>query len=406
MIDRGQLALNRLKKINNIQGKRVDVSSIANGKVLAYNSTTGRIEYQAGVGGGDHSALTNLAYADAGHTGFAPSTNANYLNVYNVKNYGATGNGTTDDTADIVDAITAAGTNGIVYFPPGMYKISSSLTLPGGVTLQGAGWNTVITLANNSDCNVITQAAQNNDYSAVKDIQIDGNKVNQASGHGIYAYGSDRFLVENCFIFECKEDGIKIDAAEAYPCEQARIVNNYLLSNGSYGVETTYYATDCHIRGNDIGWSGLNNVQISSNANLITSNTIWGSVVGSGVVVYYCQDNTIVGNRIDYNSFHGIWLVAAKDVNISSNTLYLNAAGNSGLYDAINISSDGGNPSKYITLMANHMGTDVTTETQRYGINIFDSGCDYIEAHHNPTFFFVTSASNIAAGANVNGTLE
>ncbi len=74
MVDRGQLALNRLKKINNIQGKRVDASSIGNGKVLAYNSTTGKIEYQSGVGGDDHSTFTNLDYASAGHTGFVSSS--------------------------------------------------------------------------------------------------------------------------------------------------------------------------------------------------------------------------------------------------------------------------------------------------------------------------------------------
>lgn len=41
--------------------------------------------------------------------------------VVNVRDYGATGNGTTDDTTAIGSAITAAGASGIVYFPPGRY---------------------------------------------------------------------------------------------------------------------------------------------------------------------------------------------------------------------------------------------------------------------------------------------
>jgi hypothetical protein len=66
--------------------------------------------------------------------------------------HGAVGNGTTDDTAAIKSAISAAGrTGGIVYFPPGLYKITDQLTLPGpqyggtaagyspGVTLRGSG---------------------------------------------------------------------------------------------------------------------------------------------------------------------------------------------------------------------------------------------------------------------------
>lgn len=66
---------------------------------------------------------------------------------YNVMDYGATGNGTTDDTAAINDAIAAAApssspTGNTVFFPAGTYLISSGLTVPAGVTLQGIGWNT------------------------------------------------------------------------------------------------------------------------------------------------------------------------------------------------------------------------------------------------------------------------
>lgn len=48
---------------------------------------------------------------------------------YNVRNYGATGNGTTDDTAAIQAALTAVpSTGGTVYFPAGTYKFTSTLT--------------------------------------------------------------------------------------------------------------------------------------------------------------------------------------------------------------------------------------------------------------------------------------
>jgi Pectate lyase superfamily protein len=51
-----------------------------------------------------------------------------------VQAYGATGNGSTDDTTAIQNAITAvvnAG-GGTVFFPPGNYKISSTLNVQGG----------------------------------------------------------------------------------------------------------------------------------------------------------------------------------------------------------------------------------------------------------------------------------
>jgi hypothetical protein len=56
--------------------------------------------------------------------------------IYNVKAYGAKGDGVVNDAAAIQSATTAATTNGgIIFFPPGTYKISSALTVPSNVTL-------------------------------------------------------------------------------------------------------------------------------------------------------------------------------------------------------------------------------------------------------------------------------
>jgi glucan 1,3-beta-glucosidase len=56
------------------------------------------------------------------------------LTVYNVQDFGATGNGSTDDTADIQKALNAVPaatplipSGAIVYFPRGNYLISQPL---------------------------------------------------------------------------------------------------------------------------------------------------------------------------------------------------------------------------------------------------------------------------------------
>jgi hypothetical protein len=64
--------------------------------------------------------------------------------IYNVVSYGATGNGSSDDTSAISSAIAACTTGtsaGIVYFPAGIYKITSPLTisLKTGCILRGEG---------------------------------------------------------------------------------------------------------------------------------------------------------------------------------------------------------------------------------------------------------------------------
>lgn len=65
----------------------------------------------------------------------------NVAKAYNVKLYGATGDGVTDDTVGIQAAITAATAagGGIVFVPSGTYVISAALVLGDGVRLIGDG---------------------------------------------------------------------------------------------------------------------------------------------------------------------------------------------------------------------------------------------------------------------------
>lgn len=81
----------------------------------------------------------------------------------NVQTYGATGNGTTDDTTAIKNALAALPANGgTIYFPAGQYLITSTLTVATtGTTFQGDGWasqirydGTSVTPAVNASANI------------------------------------------------------------------------------------------------------------------------------------------------------------------------------------------------------------------------------------------------------------
>ena len=66
-------------------------------------------------------------------------------NIFNVKDYGAIGNGSADDTTSIQNAITAAiAVNGCVYFPAGTYAYGSttdlSIVCNGSISFKGDGW--------------------------------------------------------------------------------------------------------------------------------------------------------------------------------------------------------------------------------------------------------------------------
>lgn len=102
--------------------------------------------WRVAVGGGENAGKVFVVSVPGGfvlNTGAITFTAVSQLGTYNVRSdFGAAGNGTTDDTTPIANAIAAAIANGggIVYFPKGTYS-SNNITLSAatGVRLVGAG---------------------------------------------------------------------------------------------------------------------------------------------------------------------------------------------------------------------------------------------------------------------------
>jgi polygalacturonase len=89
-----------------------------------------------------------------------------YAATYNVRNYGAKGDGSTNDTAAINAAINAANAagGGIVEFPSGNYKSKNSIHMKSNVTLQLDSGSTI--LGSSADT---YDAAESNPYDAYQD---------------------------------------------------------------------------------------------------------------------------------------------------------------------------------------------------------------------------------------------
>lgn len=137
---------------------------------------------------------TNLT---AGNSGHVSHSNQAYDKLngawYDVQaDYGAVGNGTTDDTAAIQAAIDAAFTagGGVVYFPVASYKLTAALQVKNYVRLIGAGDQATTLIQATSNAHGIY--GNNAVRVAIENLWIEG--PNTGTGKGIFLEWDDAAL--------------------------------------------------------------------------------------------------------------------------------------------------------------------------------------------------------------------
>jgi hypothetical protein len=178
--------------------------------------------------------------------------------IFSVKDFGAVGNGVTNDTTAIQNAINAA--SGVLYFPAGSYLVNS-LTLKEGLILYGAGPQATLLLCAANNTSIFY-------YAAASSIR---------TGFGVAGM---RLLVNsktNC-------NAIVIDGtSSAIRCSQIRI--------------------------NDINIEGTfnNGVFLRYCANTYVSNMFISSVV-NGFFIDNCADTDIVSCKVQNGSGSGFYI--------------------------------------------------------------------------------------------------
>src|SRR3989339_61745 len=125
-------------------------------------------------------------------------------NLINVKNYGATGNGSTNDATSIQNAINDCPTGGTVYFPNGTYLLNSTLTLPVQKSLQGESKTGTILKGNHTN-HMITgiNTTHVNGNQSVYNFTIDGNH----KSIGLDFWGRDNLNFYNLSITHMENAG-------------------------------------------------------------------------------------------------------------------------------------------------------------------------------------------------------
>lgn len=141
--------------------------------------------------------------------------------VFNVKDYGATGNGTTDDTAAIqaaMDAVKAAG-GGTLWFPPGTYYMYTYVVLCDNVTITGKG-ATIRKLSTSYSyvCFASFSGANQGYGSGANNVTCHGltfrGSFSDAAPRGLCAFSlhhAKNFLAYNLRFTECAGQGHQFD---------------------------------------------------------------------------------------------------------------------------------------------------------------------------------------------------
>jgi len=126
----------------------------------------------------------------------ALGTISGYFENVKAEAYGAVGDGTTDDSAAIAAAFTAAATSGrIVFFPPGTYRVTSTRSWANGISMLGCGPDKSIILIDHASAALFSSAAVTSVQSATG---IAFGAAQTHSGSLITAVSNGRYIFSNC----------------------------------------------------------------------------------------------------------------------------------------------------------------------------------------------------------------
>ena len=239
--------------------------------------------------------------------------------VYNVKAWGAKGDGTTNDTSAIQNCINAAVYGATVYFPKGTYLISSTLQVQPYVRYRGSHRSeTFIKQANGANLDAMmaspfwyasTTAAADGSIN-IESLGFNGNRANQTGGlgHGIILVSFWNEL-RDLEITNCYGDGLNITCASktgveitgsAVETHISRVdvrncggvgIHVYCPGGASYDLNTDGWIHDCIVQNpSDVG------IRIDSAGGWdISGNHLYGCPT-DGIVV-----NNSFNTRIHHN---------------------------------------------------------------------------------------------------------
>lgn len=292
------------------------------------------IRYGTALPAGGAVDSTAVRYLPPFTGGMQRSGQDKWSDVVSVKDFGAVGDGVTDDTAAINAALSAAAAvQRAVFMPAGTYLVSGVLAVPSGITLYGAGWNTVIKRKDNTSYSPIVSLAS---FSHLRDLCIDGNAANQTViAYAVLGYRVEHARVTNVKVYN--NYGIGVGWSESADCVCTRVTVDGCKANlpgfwnsrqtvGSFWMDGRHRYIDCVSINNQLDGLILNTPNNTIIGGRYCKNGYggsYGAALGAGGI--YTEDGavqdglTIIGANCSDNTEQGI-NVSANNAVIIGNT--------------------------------------------------------------------------------------
>ncbi|MHB8781209.1 MAG: DUF5719 family protein [Candidatus Geothermincolia bacterium] len=274
------------------------------------------------------------------------TTAAQAAPVYNVRDYGAVGDGSHDDSGAIQAAINAVDSSvgGTVYVPQGVYRVrygayggDTTLNLKSNMTFQmDAGAELRMDGTNSSRYNLLHAGNVSNVTITGGTITGDRDQhqgTGGESGFNISTFNGRNILISGVTSRKAWADGIYIDGWENQVTDGVRVENCVLDSNRRQGI-SIICGRNITITGSVMSntegampMAGLdlepwNPVQVIENVvvsyNTFRNNDCGFEIGGSQAPV---KNITVTGNTIEQSRNHGMWIDTVSDVTITGNNI-------------------------------------------------------------------------------------
>ena len=247
--------------------------------------------------------------------------------------FGAKGDGVSDDTEAIQSAIDSTFTsssskNGsIVFFPSGTYLISKSLTLHGALTIKGLGrgGSTILLAPNfNGEACFVRNESTPTYWITIQDITLDGqSSLQSAIISGLKLHSVTECLIENVNIRHFKGHGIHIlsdKSGSIQPTIRNCIIRGEQLNpvTGSCGILLDSGSYDGMVSGNDIGYykNGYGIQLNGHNGAFLSDNNMWQC--GRGYNLTYSHRVRLSNCLSDYAQEYGFYLIGCTEMQFSN----------------------------------------------------------------------------------------